>query len=66
MDLATIQEHLDNFVTTWEGWTAVLQGIPQFLQSWADVDFEGLFENTSSNLEALSSGSSNAGSDTNQ
>ncbi|AWB82657.1 hypothetical protein C3B44_10185 [Corynebacterium yudongzhengii] len=66
MDLATIQGHLDNFVTTWEGWTAVLQGIPQFLLSWAEADFQELFENTSSSVEALSSGSSNAGSDANQ
>ena len=27
MDLSLIQTHLDNFVTTWEGWNKVVTGL---------------------------------------
>ena len=56
MDLSTIQMHLDNFVTTWEGWGKIVQGI----QDWTGVaeGFEALkeaFETFGNGLEELSS-----------
>ncbi|MDK8585335.1 hypothetical protein Q0N36_10525 [Corynebacterium kefirresidentii] len=56
MDLSTIQMHLDNFVTTWEGWSKIVQGI----QDWKGVaeGFEalkGAFETFGDGLEELSS-----------
>lgn len=56
MDLSTIQMHLDNFVTTWEGWGKIVQGI----QDWKGVaeGFEalkGAFETFGDGLEELSS-----------
>ncbi|MDN6099097.1 hypothetical protein [Corynebacterium flavescens] len=42
MDLSTIIDHLDNFVTTWEGWGKVFEGLNAF------DGFKNLFEVTSS------------------
>ncbi|APT87660.1 hypothetical protein ACTXN7_02630 [Corynebacterium flavescens] len=41
MDLSTIIDHLDNFVTTWEGWGKVFEGLNAF------DGFKNLFEVTS-------------------
>ncbi|MGO2640037.1 MULTISPECIES: hypothetical protein [Corynebacterium] len=58
MDLSTIIDHLDNFVTTWEGWGKVFEGLNAF------DGFKNLFEVTSSvgegALQAFSSLSSEA------
>lgn len=54
MDLSTIIDHLDNFVTTWEGWSAVFKGINGIL----GLDTETAFEGVSSKFEVLSSTSS--------
>ncbi|MDV2433847.1 hypothetical protein [Corynebacterium tuberculostearicum] len=61
MDLSTIITHLDNFVTTWEGWGEITKNLPTVLNNFTDVVF-GLsngeyevgdaFTNTSSALSS--------------
>jgi len=41
MDLSTIIDHLDNFVTTWEGWGNVVTGL-QGIFGIEKGDVEGL------------------------
>ena len=61
MDLSTIITHLDNFVTTWEGWGEITKNLPTVLNNFTDAVF-GLsngeyevgdaFTNTSSALSS--------------
>lgn len=53
MDLSTIIDHLDNFVTTWKGWGAVVEGIKGIF----GLD-KGDFTGVSSAVKGLSSVSS--------
>jgi|GEM_PF-650246 len=39
MDLSTIITHLDNFVTTWEGWGKVTENLPSVLNNFTDAIF---------------------------
>ena len=41
MDLSLIQTHLDNFVTTWEGWANVVKGLKGIF-ALGEEDFDGL------------------------
>lgn len=56
MDLSLIQTHLDNFVTTWEGWNKVVTGITTWVglsSAWEST--KGAFETAADTLPALSS-----------
>lgn len=56
MDLSLIQTHLDNFVTTWEGWNKVVTGIKEWgglSSAWEST--KGAFETAADALPALSS-----------
>ena len=41
MDLSLIQTHLDNFVTTWEGWANVVKGLKDIF-ALGEEGFDGL------------------------
>ena len=41
MDLSLIQTHLDNFVTTWQGWGKVVEGLKGIFEL-KEQDFDGL------------------------
>lgn len=41
MDLSLIQTHLDNFVTTWQGWGKVVKGLKGIF-ALGEEDFDGL------------------------
>ena len=56
MDLSTIIDNLDNFVTAWKGWANVFEGI----KGISGLDTETLFEGVSSKFDVLSSTSSKA------
>lgn len=65
MNLDIIQLHLDQFVTTWESWVTIFESIANVASQLFGtvgegngVDFSEGREETSSNLEALFSGSS--------
>lgn len=58
MDLSTIQMHLDNFVTTWNGWNDVLNGLQAFGHLFVGGDMapiKGINESLSSYADFLSS-----------
>ncbi|MGP5241100.1 hypothetical protein [Corynebacterium flavescens] len=59
MDLSTIITHLDNFVTTWEGWGKVFEGLNSFIgfENFSS-ELSSLSELTSSEFEGISSAAS--------